>query len=309
MKRLVRFPARAGALRLAFVLCATALAIVGGCKKKPPAEPAGSGGAPLTVQTYTARDEGGAASSHLISGENEAILVDAQLRRVDAENVVETIRATGKILRLVFVTHPHADRYFGASVIRQTFPDVPVLATPAVAAAIRRTRAAEEARLRTELPGALPETIMIPEPYDEETLHLEGRELRIQPLGAGESPNSAVLYVPGDKALIAGDLVSNGVHLWLADGQVNGWLQDLQAVLELGPVETIYPGHGAPGGKELLAQTDRYIRLFAMVTDRSRDSREALREMETLFPTHRMPSFLQRSVEARFARAPPPPSR
>jgi glyoxylase-like metal-dependent hydrolase (beta-lactamase superfamily II) len=140
----------------------------------------------------------------------------------------------------------------------------------------------------------------MPEAYAGDTLELEGHRIAIRRLGAGESAAAAALYIPELKALIAGDLAFNHVHLWLAGGEFSGWLRDLHDFAKPKDVERVYPGHGEPGGKELLAETDRYIRMFAMVTDRSAAPDVALNELQTLYPHHRVPFYLQRAVQARF---------
>src|SRR5207253_10613816 len=86
---------------------------------------------PLELDVYTATPEGLGVTSTLISGPTEAILVDAQFRKSDAEKVADKVVASDKKLKAIFVTHAHPDHYFGTAVLRKRFPGVPVYMTAA----------------------------------------------------------------------------------------------------------------------------------------------------------------------------------
>jgi len=67
-------------------------------------------------------------SSVLVSGEKEAILVDAQFGKSQAEQLVEKIRASGKQLTTIYISHGDPDYYFGLDTLTQAFPKAKVLA-------------------------------------------------------------------------------------------------------------------------------------------------------------------------------------
>lgn len=57
----------------------------------------------LGIQTHKGSEQGSfAANSHLIIGDAEAILVDTQYVRSDAQDVVDMIRRSGKRLQSIF---------------------------------------------------------------------------------------------------------------------------------------------------------------------------------------------------------------
>src|SRR3989442_10291907 len=58
-----------------------------------------------------------ATSVSLISGERDAVLIDAVLTPDDAGRVVDWIRATGKSLTTIYITHGHGDHFFGLDTI------------------------------------------------------------------------------------------------------------------------------------------------------------------------------------------------
>lgn len=79
-------------------------------------------------------------SSEIVSGPSEVVLIDAQMRRADAQVLVARIRATGKRLKAVYVSQSDSDFYFGLETIRAAFPHVPIFATPETIAAITATK-------------------------------------------------------------------------------------------------------------------------------------------------------------------------
>ena len=67
-------------------------------------------------------------SSVLVSGEKDAILVDAQFGKGQAEQLVQKIRASGKHLTTIYISHGDPDYYFGLDTLTAAFPDAKVLA-------------------------------------------------------------------------------------------------------------------------------------------------------------------------------------
>ena len=68
----------------------------------------------------------------LVTGENEALLVDAAFTRADGHRLAAEILDSGKTLTTVFVSHADPDFYFGAEVVADAFPEATFVATPIV---------------------------------------------------------------------------------------------------------------------------------------------------------------------------------
>ena len=63
-----------------------------------------------------------AVSSELLVGQREAMLIDAQFSRADAEQLVKRIQASGKTLSTIYISHGDPDFYFGLDVLKAAFP-------------------------------------------------------------------------------------------------------------------------------------------------------------------------------------------
>lgn len=84
--------------------------------------------AELTITTHGASAAGFMVNSHLIAGEHDAILVDAQFIRSEAAKAIEMVRQSGKNLKYILVTHGHPDHFFWLEDFQSAFPDARIVA-------------------------------------------------------------------------------------------------------------------------------------------------------------------------------------
>jgi cyclase len=76
---------------------------------------------------------------------------------------------------------------------------------------------------------------------------------------AGHTTNDVVAWIPERRVLFSGDLVFNGGTPFVVMGSVAGSLEALDMIAELNP-EVIVPGHGPPGGVEIIDRCGQYLR-------------------------------------------------
>jgi glyoxylase-like metal-dependent hydrolase (beta-lactamase superfamily II) len=211
-----------------------------------------------------------ATTSTLVSGKSDGVLIDAQHIRTDVAALAEFIGRTGKKLTTIYITHGHADHWYGAGDLLATFPDARVVATAPVVEYINQaaeTEAQQWAAMfgdRVAKPGDVPETL------DGLTIELEGHELQIVEVGQGDIRPSTVLHIPDLDAVVAGDVVYNQIHAMLGLSGPSGWqrwLQSLDAIEKLDP-KMIVAGHRKPESSDyevsrMLDETRSYISDFA----------------------------------------------
>src|SRR5471030_1420884 len=139
--------------------------------------------APLTLDVF---NPGEAAifpvASVLVSGRHDAVLIDTQFSRGEALKLVEQIRASGKHLTAVYISHSDPDFYFGLDVIHAAFPDATILATPQTIAGMQKKAAAKVAYWGPILKDNAPHDIVMPQPLQGDTIKLEGQTLKIEGL-------------------------------------------------------------------------------------------------------------------------------
>jgi cyclase len=88
---------------------------------------------------------------------------------------------------------------------------------------------------------------------------------------AAHTTNDIVAWIPERRVLFTGDLVFNGGTPFIVMGSVRGSLEALDAIAELDPAVVI-PGHGAPGGIELLDTHGEYLRWLQSVAADARSA-------------------------------------
>ncbi|CAJ0812038.1 MBL fold metallo-hydrolase [Ralstonia flaminis] len=247
--------------------------------------------APLHLEVYNPGDKGVfPVSSEIITGAHEAILIDAQFQRTDAQALVRKIQASGKTLTTVYISQSDPDYYFGLDVIRAAFPKAKIVATPQTVAAIQASMNGKLAYWGPLLKDNAPKALVLPEVLHADHLTLEGRAIEIKGLN-GPNPARTYLWIPSLKTVAGGVVVNSGDHVWVADTQTResrlGWLQTLDNITALKPT-TVVPGHFTgpmPAGLEAVRFTADYLKTFEAEAARANNSAELIKAMKAAYPS------------------------
>jgi glyoxylase-like metal-dependent hydrolase (beta-lactamase superfamily II) len=247
-------------------------------------------------------------NAFLVHGPDGVLVVDGMLTVTDAALVRQAIDDTGYPLAGVVVTHPHPDHYAGLAHLIGT-DDVPIVATNAVDAVIRRDDQLKEEVVGPMMGDEWPTRRVFPNrtvnPGDD--VHLGGMTLSVRELGPGESHVDS-LWQLDENTIFAGDVAYNGMHAYLADGRWRDWLVTLERLdAELPDDVTLYVGHGPPGGKDLLAEQRRYIETFVDAVEAHAEAIDngqhsgVIDAMKRLLPTDSLLFLMDLSIEPTLA--------
>ncbi|MDP4332656.1 MBL fold metallo-hydrolase [Curtobacterium sp. A7_M15] len=248
----------------------------------------------------------------LVSGERDAVLVDALMTAEEADALVEWIRASGKRLRTVVVTQGQADHFFGLDRVLRAFPDAVATAVADVAGRAREQTGAVH-RWESLFPGRLPGSLTAPDPDPAGVVDLEGHALQLYDVGRiGDRPTSVVSVRDLD-AVIGGDLVYNRVHPWLigtdADARRN-WTRALDLVEVLRPAWVVashrHPGARSDAARPQVVALRRYLDDVETVLAHHTDASGFVREMLHRWPRYGNRSTLEASAVALYVEGPPP---
>ncbi|KFN44160.1 hypothetical protein N789_07015 [Arenimonas oryziterrae DSM 21050 = YC6267] len=259
--------------------------------------------APLRIETYNPGAAGiFEVSSTLVTGAHEAVLVNAQFSTLDADKLVAMIRASGKTLTTIYISHGDPDFYFGLETLTAAFPDAKVLATPSTIAHMQKTSAGKLAFWGPKLGAGAPSRIVLPAPVTGNTITLEGQSLEILGLD-GPTPDRTVLWIPSIRTVVGGIPVFAGEHVWMADTQSPqshaDWLAMLDRLVALRP-EHVVPGHFEPGVPQDIAAltfTADYIRAFDEETAKAKDGNALIAAMKQRYPTLKGVASLELSAK------------
>lgn len=253
----------------------------------------------VEISSFTANEAGFSVNSHLIEGQKEAILVDAQFTRSQAKEVVKKVKATGKTLTTIFITHAHPDHYFGLEILKKEFPKAEVFAAPETVKEIEATGKGKLDYWKGIYKEDLTDTVPIVQAFSGNHLKVENETIELVKLGKGESETATVLYVPSKKALLTGDMAYGNVHLWLAEDRPNEWLANLRDIKKTLNIEKVYSGHGQNGSRELLEVNAGYIRDFIQATEKPTTVEAAKAKMVERYKGYLLPIILDLSLSAR----------
>jgi glyoxylase-like metal-dependent hydrolase (beta-lactamase superfamily II) len=259
--------------------------------------------AALQLEVYNPGDKAMfPVSSEIVSGRNEVVLIDAQFQRNDAEALVQKIKAGGKKLSTVYISHSDPDFYFGLDVIKAAFPDAKIVATPQTVAAIKASMDGKLAYWGPILKDNAPKALVLPEPLEGDTILLEGRKLEVKGL-QGPSPARSYVWIPSLKTVAGGVPVFNNTHVWMADTQTpasrEAWRKTLDSIAALKPA-TVVPGHylgDAPKGLEAVKFTAGYLKTFEREAAQAKDSAELIGAMKKHYPSLGQLSSLELSAK------------
>jgi glyoxylase-like metal-dependent hydrolase (beta-lactamase superfamily II) len=229
-------------------------------------------------------------SVSLITGERDAVLVDALLTPADARQVVDWIRKTGKNLTTIYITHGHGDHFFGLPTILGAFPDARAVTAASVVPEAQRQLGPERMAFWNAIfAGQIPEHPIVPEAFDGHVIDLEGHELRVITVGQADTAPSTIVHIPSLEAVIAGDVAYNGIHQWM--GQTDHekrmqWISSVEQIEALNP-KIVVAGHKRPDARDddpatILSGTKTYIRDFDCSVSQSHSAQELVDRMMVL---------------------------
>jgi len=153
-------------------------------------------------------------SSTLISGERDAVLVDAPITVEQARALANWVVASGKNLTTIYATHGHGDHFFGTSIVLSRFPGARFVARPDVIKVMRQQASPDSLATfwNPRFPGQISSHLAIAEELNGNVIHLEGHDLVSLPLGFTDTAGTTCLHVPSVGLIVAGDAAYNGVH-------------------------------------------------------------------------------------------------
>jgi len=270
---------------------------------------AGAQGFPV-VHRHVGGDNDVLANAYLIETKSGVVAVDATMTVTESASLRADLLALHKPLLAVLITHGHPDHYGGVTGLLAT-DNVPVIATRTVAEVIGRDDQAKgEALKRAGVVWAERRTFPTRTIESGESVSFDGIRFTAYDAGPGEShADSYWIMETSSKAAFVGDIAVNHVHCFLSDGHSGAWLRKLgplKSKLQALGVTTIYPGHGEPGGLDLMDWTKRYLQKFRNAVSNLAAGRESLtpeqkaelsRQMAVFLPENRVPQFVARSAD------------
>lgn len=253
--------------------------------------------APLALKVLNADANSFHVNAVLVSGQQDAVLLDTGFSQADAHRIAAMVLDSGKTLKTIVVTAADPDYYFGAAALKQWFPDAKLVAP---APTLQKIRASADGKLQfwgPKLGGNAPKAVVLPEPMDGRSLQLEGRTIEVRGLD-DTLPHRSYLWIPSIRAVVGGVNVFGGLHVWTADTQGAeqraAWQRKLAEIAALQPA-TVVPGHmaaGWPTDVSSIAWTQAYLARFEQALPKAADAAALKAEMSAAYPQAGLPIAL-----------------
>ncbi|SFR31261.1 metallo-beta-lactamase class B [Robiginitalea myxolifaciens] len=182
-----------------------------------------------------------ACNGMLVLSEGEALVADTPASLEGTEELINWLTADQQAqIKAVIATHFHADCLIGLPLFHQKgVPSYGYRKTP---------------RLAQKSGGTPPQQVI--ESYKE--FKIGQRSVQIQFVGNGHTRDNLLVYVAEEEVLFGGCLVKSigAGEGNLEDAVVREWSKTMASTREVFPnLKVVIPGHGLPGGTELLDYT------------------------------------------------------
>jgi glyoxylase-like metal-dependent hydrolase (beta-lactamase superfamily II) len=204
-------------------------------------------------------------ASTLILGSEDAVLTDPGMTRDQARALGDWVAGKGRNLTDIFVTHAHGDHWFAAGLLAERF-GARVVATAGTIAQMHANAANRPFLWDKVYPGMIPPSPVTAVTVPDNRFTLEGHDLVMVEVGFTDSADTSVLHIPDLELIVAGDVIYNGVHMFLGAsvfvGGFGPWREAIDKVEALNP-RRIVAGHQNKqlddDAKRTISETRHYL--------------------------------------------------
>jgi glyoxylase-like metal-dependent hydrolase (beta-lactamase superfamily II) len=228
-------------------------------------------------------------SATLIFGDHDAVLVDTFTTVAQNEELIDWVRGHNRRLTHVYLTHGHGDHVYGVGQLLEAFPSARAIGTSGTLDQAR-IQAQEEYRdgfWGRLFPGQIPAPVL-PEVISDDHFMLEGHTLKILQAGHTDTEGTTILWVPDIRLVVAGDVVYNETHMYMAESTAESrleWISALEIVKALDPINVV-AGHKFPGRADDPATIDDSIQYIKDFIEAQRTTSTALEFYDAVLQRH-----------------------
>jgi glyoxylase-like metal-dependent hydrolase (beta-lactamase superfamily II) len=206
--------------------------------------------------------EQGHCNNVIIEMKDYLVVIDANYPSGARGAMADCKRLSRKPVKYVFDTHHHGDHIYGNAV--WTEAGSTTIAFPGVAAEMKRLEPARWLAAVQSRPDVAELHRDTPEPPKQDisapqfVLNDGQRKIEFLHFGWAHTRGDGFAYLPKEEVLCTGDAVVNGPHNATMDANIGNWPTVLRAAEKL-KVKFVLPGHGVPGGRELIAGQEQFM--------------------------------------------------
>lgn len=204
----------------------------------------------------------GHCNNVIIEMKDYLIVVDANFPSGARAAMSDAKRLSSKPVKYVFDTHHHGDHLYGNPIWTQA--GATTIAFKQVGEELKRLEPARwqaAAKTRTDVAELKRDGPEPPKQDINESLFVlndGSRKVEFRYFGWAHTRGDGFVYLPKEQVLCAGDAAVNGPYNATMDANIGNWPTVLHAAERL-KVKYVLPGHGLPGGRELLSGQAQFM--------------------------------------------------
>jgi glyoxylase-like metal-dependent hydrolase (beta-lactamase superfamily II) len=225
----------------------------------------------------------GHCNNVIIEMKDYLIVVDANFPSGARNAMADAKRISSKPVKYVFDTHHHGDHLYGNLLWAQA--GATTLAFKGVADELKRLEPARwqaAAKSRKDVAELNREG---PDPPKQDineqmfVLNDGSRKVEFRHFGWAHTRGDGFVYLPKEQVLCTGDAVVNGPYNATMDANLGNWPAVLAAADKL-KVKYVLPGHGVPGGRELIGGQSQFMAELMKSVKAGVDSGKKVEELQ-----------------------------
>ena len=191
--------------------------------------------------------------------EDYVLVIDANFPSGAEEVIPKIKKLTNKPIRFAFDTHHHGDHAYG----NQVWVDngaTPVAHTGVVEELNKYEpkRWNDTAKDRKDVAASklkYPTLLFPKELFFDDTKH----RVELHHFGVAHTHGDGFAWLPKERILFTGDACVNGAYNFVGDGNIQEWIETLEAAKKLNP-KIVCPGHGPMGDATVLDNQQEFFR-------------------------------------------------
>jgi len=222
------------------------------------------------VYSYVDVKDGSAANSFaanagIVVGKDGIVVVDTLISAKEAQRFIKDIRKiSGKPILFVIDTHYHLDHTFGNA----EFAKLGAVIVAHANCRENMIKNGEDTLKNVKEYGLTPEQMegtVIAYPTltftDKMSIDLGDESVDLIYVASSHTTGNILVRIPNKKVLFTGDILFTDFHPYMADGDIPGWVRNIDYIETL-DVDRIIPGHGPLSEQKDLSDMKNYLLAF-----------------------------------------------
>jgi glyoxylase-like metal-dependent hydrolase (beta-lactamase superfamily II) len=189
-------------------------------------------------------------------------------------------------------------------VFKEAYPRARIIANSAVVDRINTVYREKIVKWKAILGSGATSQVVAIEKFDGNFIKFESSKIEVLKNIQGDTDENTTLWIPGQRILIAGDVLFNNMHVYTAetDSKARGkWLNSVNRIRELKP-SVVIPGHSKVGASldatTAVDFTENYLLVFEEELKKANDPDSLINTMKERFPSADLLLALERGAKA-----------